>query len=223
MGSSPIRKLFKILYSEYGPQHWWPAKTPFEVCVGAILTQNTSWKNVEKAISQMKRKGLIDCKSILDSDMRTLETAIMPAGFYKQKAKRLKQFCERAYFNALHHMSVQDARAYLLSIKGIGRETADSILLYAFNKPIFVIDAYTKRIYGRIFEGKYEGTTRDYDDLRIEFEHALGSSTKVFNEMHALLVEHAKRFCTKRNPNCSSCPVRKMCRYWAKHQTRRKL
>ncbi len=215
MDAHGINALFKTLYSEYGKQHWWPAETQFEVCVGAILTQNTSWKNVEKAIAQMKKKKLLSEKAILDSDTAVLEEAIRPSGFFKQKAKCLKDFCTQAYFYGIKQMSVQDAREHLLSIKGIGCETADSILLYAFNKPIFVVDAYTKRIYGRIYEGK-DSTSLDYDDVRFIFESSLGKSAAKYNEMHALLVEHAKLFCAKNNPRCVSCPALEMCKFGRK-------
>ncbi|MEM3364243.1 MAG: endonuclease [Candidatus Micrarchaeia archaeon] len=209
---SGIRTMFNILSRTYGKQNWWPADTPFEVCVGAILTQNTSWKNVEKAIANMKRGNLLSGSAILDSPTHILEKAIKPAGFYRQKAARLKYFCRHVYFDAIRKMSLHDARAHLLSLKGIGRETADSILLYAFNKPIFVVDAYTKRIYGRVFEGN-ESTALDYEKVRTVFEKALGKSAPKYNEMHALLVEHAKKHCTKSNPKCISCPLFRMCMF----------
>ncbi len=208
-----IKELFVRLYSEYGPQHWWPAKTRFEVCVGAILTQNTSWKNVEKAILNLKSKRLLDRESMLNADLSLIQEAIRPAGFYRQKAERLELFCERVDLNALSRMSLRSAREHLLSIKGIGRETADSILLYALNKPIFVIDAYTKRIYSRLIGIGIEDIG-DYDDLRQLFENALGKSASRYNEMHALLVQHAKLYCKKSSPLCSSsCPVSHMCAF----------
>ncbi|MGB9634948.1 MAG: endonuclease III domain-containing protein [Candidatus Micrarchaeia archaeon] len=204
-----IRQMFNIFYEEYGPQHWWPAKTPFEVCVGAILTQNTSWRNVEKAIREMEKEGLLDYKRILECEDEVLEKAIQSSGFYKQKAKRLKEFCKSIDFDAIKRLDVMEARKQLLSINGIGKETADSMLLYAFKKPIFVIDAYTKRIYSRV-TGEY---VEDYDTLREMFEDSLGRSVKRYNEMHALLVEHAKLYCTKNNPKCTSCPIKSICKY----------
>lgn len=213
MARNQLNLLFNVLHSEYGPQHWWPAKTQVEVCIGAILAQNTSWKNVEKAIARMRKKGLLDCKAIMEADGKTIEDAVRSSGFYRQKAKRLKSFCTHTCFGAIRQMSVADARSYLLSIKGIGKETADSILLYAFNKPVFVVDAYTKRIYGRVFEGKWGGTSLGYEDLRSMFESSLCGNIKKLNEMHALLVEHAKLFCTKRNPNCTYCPALKLCKF----------
>lgn len=206
---SLIKSIFSILYSEYGPQHWWPAKTPFEVCVGAILTQNTSWRNVEKAISEMRRRGLLSREAVLKASLEELQEAIRSSGFYVQKAKRLKEFCEKADFDVLAKADVMKARDHLLSINGIGKETADSILLYAFRRPIFVIDAYTRRIYGRV-----SGETIDeYDVLREIFESSLGRRTQVYNEMHALLVEHAKIYCTKNDPKCIKCPLLKICKF----------
>ncbi|MCX8199986.1 MAG: endonuclease [Candidatus Micrarchaeota archaeon] len=207
-----IVRMLELLSKAYGRQKWWPADTPFEVCVGAILTQNTSWKNVEKAISRMRKEGLLDASAILNAPAHVLEDAIRPAGFYKQKAQRLKHFCTHTYFNGISQMSLQDARAHLLSLKGIGRETADSILLYAFGKPIFVVDAYTKRIYGRVFEGK-DSTALSYEEVRTVFEKALGKNTRKLNEMHALLVEHAKLHCKKSFPKCQGCPLLKMCNF----------
>ncbi len=209
MLKSKIPPIFKILYSEYGPQYWWPAETPFEVCIGAILTQNTSWKNVEKAIAEMKRRGLMDCEAIVNAGDDELQDAIRSSGFYVQKARRLKEFCSKADFDMINRMSVSAARTYLLSINGIGRETADSILLYAFKKPIFVIDAYTRRICERVTGDRVD----DYDELREMFEGAFGGSVQKYNEMHALIVEHAKLYCTKNNPKCISCPLLKLCRY----------
>lgn len=205
-----LNKVFEILYAEYGRQYWWPAKTRLEVCIGAILTQNTSWRNVEKAIANLKSKNLVDCKSILNSDIYEIEEAVRPAGFYRQKAERLRLFCERADLDLLCDMSLEEARSHLLSIKGIGKETADSILLYALKKPIFVIDAYTKRIYSRLFD--LDAASLNYDDLRNKFEAALGKSVSKYNEMHALLVQHAKLYCRKK-PLCTRCPLSHLCMY----------
>lgn len=205
-------KAFKILYSEYGRQHWWPAETPFEVCVGAILTQNTSWSNVEKAIANLRSKKLLSRDAILSCSDLELEQLVRPSGFYSQKAQRLKEFCRSISLDELDALSVMEARARLLAVKGIGKETADSILLYALRKPIFVIDAYTRRIHGRI-TGE-DAFKVGYDELREGFEAALGRSTQKYNEMHALLVEHAKLHCTKSNPLCNPCPLRGMCRHY---------
>ncbi|MCX8206030.1 MAG: endonuclease III domain-containing protein [Candidatus Micrarchaeota archaeon] len=204
-------KAFRILYSEYGRQHWWPAETPFEVCVGAILTQNTSWKNVEKAIANLRKMRLLSPEAMLSCEDGVLEAAIRPAGFYSQKARRLKEFCKQVSLGELDKMGIAEARKKLLSVHGIGKETADSILLYALGKPIFVVDAYTRRIYERI-TGESAAHIR-YDELREQFEGALGGSAQKYNEMHALLVEHAKLYCTKSCPKCGACPLKPMCTY----------
>ncbi len=202
-----LKLLFERLLKHFGRLNWWPAETSFEVIVGAILTQNTSWRNVERAIANLKRANKLSPEGILSLSNEELEDLIRPAGFYRQKAERLKLMAQ-VDWDRVNSMPLKEAREYLLSLKGVGKETADSILLYALNKPIFVIDAYTKRIYSRLTGDKID----DYDQLRSIFEGQL-SSVYEFNEMHALLVELAKNYCLKNNPKCSECPVRDLCKF----------
>ena len=206
-----IKRLYKQLYNAFGPQHWWPAETSFEVVVGAILTQNTSWKNVEKAIECLKERKLLDVDAMYKTKLKIIKECVKPAGFYNQKAERLKLFVEHVVknydgnLNEMLEKDVEELRKELLSLKGIGKETADSILLYAANKPVFVIDAYTKRICKRMGISQSD----DYEELRALFEKNL--NPEQYNEMHALLVELAKRYC-KKKPLCDICVVSKLCK-----------
>jgi len=183
-----VYSLYKKLLKEYGKQNWWPAKTKYEVVVGAVLTQNTNWRNVEKALDNLRKEKALNAKKILGMDIRKLKKLVRPSGFYNQKAKRLKDVTKK-YLELKNGMSVGELRKELLSVKGIGKETADSIILYAFEKPIFVIDAYTRRFCKKhgLFEGK------EYDDYRKFFESNLSEDVELFKEYHALIVEWAKR------------------------------
>jgi endonuclease-3 related protein len=191
----------------YGPRNWWPAETDFEVMVGAILTQNTNWSNVEKAIAGLKRHKLLSPVSLNKSDIKVLARLIRPCGYYNVKSRRLKEFVVsffKKYRGRLSYMrkkAVSALRKELLGIKGIGPETADSIILYAVKKPIFVIDAYTKRILACLGLAKEDS---QYDEVQSIFMQNLPRSVKLFNEYHALLVEHAKRVC-KKKPLCENC------------------
>jgi len=209
-------------------QFWWPVtekgktipeykkrdglteKQKLEVCFGAILTQNTSWKNAEKAVAELNKNDLIDAKKIILVKKEKLAGIIMPAGYFNQKAGYLKEFCrhlEKHSFSVNSFFSFsQDLRKELLSVKGIGKETADSILLYSAGKPFFVVDAYTKRIMQRINGGK----EKSYDELQDFFHSGLEKSPELFREFHALFVEHAKHFCRKK-PLCSQCFLKKEC------------
>jgi len=182
------RSLYRSLLKEFGHQHWWPADSQYEVVVGALLTQNTSWKNVEKAISNLKKAKALSPKKILKMKKRSLESLIKPSGFYRQKAERLKALTKR-YIEVIER-GAKPSREDFLSVKGVGKETADSILLYAFDIPFFVIDAYTKRFCARhkLFKGK------DYDDYREYFEKNLPREMKLYKEYHALIVEWGKRY-----------------------------
>lgn len=204
-----IADIFERLYKFFGPMKWWPAETPFEVMVGAILTQNTSWRNVEKVISRLKAKGLLNIRSIHEMDERDLAEEIRSCGYYSIKAKRLKHlisFVWEKYSGDIKEMFSRDLyilREELLGIHGIGPETADSILLYAGEKPIFVVDAYTRRIlmrHGLVSQGM------DYHAIQRLFMESLPMDVSVFNEYHALLVQTAKRFCRK-TPRCQGCPL----------------
>jgi endonuclease-3 related protein len=185
-----ILRLYKALLKIYGRQGWWPADSPYEMAAGAILTQNTAWANAEKAISSLKSAGALSPEAILGMGMGRLRRLIRPSGFYNQKAERLKAisgwFISRARFaKRLDRMALREE---LLGIKGIGRETADSIALYAFGKPIFVVDAYTRR-FCRAYNILEDG---DYDDYRLRFEKAISLKPRIFKEYHALIVAWGK-------------------------------
>ncbi|MBN1456388.1 MAG: endonuclease III domain-containing protein [Sedimentisphaerales bacterium] len=209
MSTEKLTKIYDLLFDRFGPQHWWPGQTPFEIIVGAILAQNTNWTNVEKAINNLKRANLLDPDKLHNSNHNRLAELIRPAGYYNIKAKRLKNFLSWLFetydgnLSQLENLDTDSLRQQLLGINGIGLETADSIVLYAFNKPIFVIDAYTCRIMGRhclIEPGA------DYEQVRDIFESFLPSDVKLFNEFHALLVMVGKNFC-KPKPKCEGCPL----------------
>ena len=206
-----ILKFYQKLYRHFGPQHWWPGETPFEVMVGAILTQNTAWKNVERAIENLKRENALSPEEINKMNIEKLAQLIKPSGFYNLKAKRLKSFIERFMedFNGdiqeMKKLEKHTLREWLLSIPGIGRETADSIILYAIEKPIFVVDAYTRRILSR--HGFIKGD-EDYDEIQEIFHRNLPHDTGLFNEYHALIVRLGKEYCKKQNPLCETCPLK---------------
>lgn len=204
-----LEKIYELLYERYGKQFWWPGETQFEIIVGAILTQNTNWQNVEKAIARLKQHDMLDAAAMHNADIAELAELIRPAGYYNIKAKRLKNFLDWLFENydgcleTLNHHSEYSLREELLSIKGIGRETADSILLYAFNKPVFVVDTYTARILGRhqLIDEYF-----DYEQIKELFEDNLAQDTKLFNEFHALIVRVGKEHC-KPKPKCKGCPL----------------
>jgi len=203
--------IYQKLYAHFGAQHWWPADTPFEVMIGAILTQNTSWQNVEKAINNLKKHKLLEPNKLFRLSHRKLSSLIRPAGYYNVKAKRLKEFLKflskicQGDLKKIYALKTQAMRKYLLSVKGIGPETADSILLYAMKKPVFVIDAYTKRILSR---HKFIPQDSSYDEVQDLFMQNLKKDVKLFNEYHALLVRLGKEFCLKNKPRCNICPLK---------------
>ena len=207
-----LQEIYKLLLDAYGPQNWWPGESPFEVAVGAILTQNTNWQNVEKAINNLKNADLLDAKKLHELELEQIAELIKPAGYFNIKAKRLKNFLNWLIDNYHGDLGVVEKlnkyrlREELLSIKGVGPETADSILLYAFNKTSFVVDSYTFRIMGRheVIDEFY-----DYHQLQDLFESNLPEDLQLFNEYHALLVRVAKEHC-KKKPNCSGCPLEKL-------------
>lgn len=204
--------VYNLFYKIYGPQHWWPAKTRIEVAIGAILTQNTSWSNVEKAILNLKRKGLISADSLHKASLDLISRLIVPCGYYNIKAERLKNFIAFLYDRykgdiALMKRNTPDiTRKELLSVKGIGPETADSILLYALDKPVFVVDAYTRRIAECLGIAK---SSHDYSTIQSVFMNSLPKNARVYNEYHALIVRHAKDIC-KKMPLCSRCILHKL-------------
>lgn len=205
-----LNKMYKAMLEALGPSGWWPANTPFEVAVGAILTQNTNWSNVEKAIANLRSADALTPSALLDLPEATLAELIRPSGYYKVKATRLRNMltflqqetdCD---FDALQSYETSILRERLLGVKGIGPETADSILLYALGKPSFVVDAYTKRIMNRhalIHEDCH------YEELRELFTDALPEDVGLYNEFHALLVRVGNRFCRPRKPLCDQCPL----------------
>jgi len=213
-----LLEIFATLHAVYGPRHWWPAETPFEVCVGAILTQNTNWGNVEKAIANLKREGLLSPEKMRDLPVERLAELIRPAGFFNVKSARLKDFL--AWLFAVHGGSLEELfsgdwrmlRQELLTVRGVGPETGDSILLYAGQKPSFVVDAYTKRLFSRL---GLVGPTAGYDQLRDLFMANLPAEVELFNEYHALIVEHCKVRC-RTKPICGECVLRFRCEYYGR-------
>ena len=202
-------RMYQHLFQAFGPQGWWPADSPFEVAVGAILTQNTNWRNVDQAITRLKAAGLLTPAALQAVPEATLAELIRPAGYYNLKAKRLKNFVTflcQAYDGSMAALAAAEAprvRRELLQIKGIGPETADSILLYALHQPVFVVDAYTHRILSR---HELAPATCSYDELQELFHAALPPSLPLFQEYHALLVHLGKNFCRPR-ARCQPCPL----------------
>ncbi|MBF0488572.1 MAG: endonuclease III domain-containing protein [Nitrospirae bacterium] len=203
-----LTRIYETLYAAFGPQHWWPAETPFEVAVGAILTQNTNWLNVEKAISNLKANNALDPLIMHAMSPHDLSALIIPSGYHNVKAARLKAFIGFLVLNyggVIETMKEQETaalRTALLEINGIGPETADSILLYALQKPVFVIDAYTKRVIDRHGLMDYK---RPYDDFQALFQNVIGHD--IYNNYHALFVRLGKYFC-KPKPLCAECPLK---------------
>jgi endonuclease-3 related protein len=201
--------MFNLLYAAHGPQNWWPADTELEMMVGAILTQNTNWNNVEKAIENLRIGNLLSIGGLRDIPVSALAEYIRPAGYYNIKAGRLKNLIDRIEgthngdINTLLSLDTDTLRAELLSVPGIGRETADSIVLYGAGRPLFVIDTYTYRILAR------HGIIHEeagYDELQSLFMDNLPHDVELFKEFHALIVKTGKLYC-KRKPNCPACPL----------------
>jgi len=202
--------LYRALYRSYGPQHWWPGDTPFEVMAGAVLTQNTTWGNVEKAIANLKRQRLLTPSRLTGVSSKRLASLIRPCGYFNIKTRRLKNLLalvRNHYRGSLKRMFAEDPeelRASLLAVNGIGPETADSILLYAAKRPFFVVDTYTKRILHR---HGFISDSADYHTVQRLFTENLPKDTRLYNEFHALIVKVGKEHCRKRNPLCSECPL----------------
>ncbi len=214
--------IYEVLLSKYNNQNWWPADTPFEVIIGAILTQNVSWINVEKAIKNLKDEDILEPEKLHKKEVDEIAPLIRSSRFYNEKAKKIKNFMNfffDEYNGNLSNMSREDLvilRQKLLGIKGIGEETVDSILLYACNKPIFVVDAYTKRIFSRYGFAK---DTASYQDIQKFFMENLPQDTELYNDFHAQIVHLGKNIC-KTLPQCNICPVREIndkikCRYYS--------
>lgn len=207
-----LQQVYRLLYQRHGPQHWWPANSPFEVMVGAILVQNTNWQNVERAIACLEGEIRLSPQQVLEIGEEHLAELIRPAGYFRVKAGRLRNFCsyllDAGDLDSLQELSTPDLRAGLLSVKGVGPETADDMLLYAFERPVFVVDAYTRRIFSRI--GWIEGG-EGYESLRLSVQRAMPAQVRMLNEFHALLVRHAKASCHKRIPACAACCIASIC------------
>ena len=207
-----LTRIYELLYDAFGPQNWWPGETSFEVIAGAILTQNTNWINVERAIANLKSADCLGPQELRHIDLARLAELIRPAGYYNLKSRRLKNFVDWLFedyegdLENLRSLDTDRLRTELLAIKGVGRETADSILLYALDRPVFVVDAYTARITVR--HGLIEPNT-DYEQLRELFESNLPQDIHLYNEYHALLVRAGKEFC-KTKAKCSGCPLEEL-------------
>jgi endonuclease-3 related protein len=204
-----LRDMYDCMFAAYGPQKWWPAQTPTEVIIGAILTQNTAWRNVERAIANLRRAKALDWAVLRDLPFEALAELIKPAGTFNVKARRLKAFITWLWerfdgrLERMFALSLDTLREELLSVSGIGRETADAILLYAGNLPTFVVDAYTARILRR--HGLIDNES-GYEDIKELFESYLNADPQLFNEYHALLVNVGKLHCRPR-PRCAGCPL----------------
>lgn len=208
--STTLKKTYNKLFKAFGPQRWWPGDTSFEVIVGAILTQNTAWTNVEKAIHNLKKAKLLNPKRLHELSHGELAKYIRPAGYFNIKAKRLKHFLNYLFddyggrLDRMFRKRTDALRRELLQVNGIGPETADSILLYAGNHVIFVVDAYTKRIFSR---HQIIDADADYHDIQEIFMKNLPHDMQMFNEYHALIVRVGKDFCRNKRPLCSKCPL----------------
>lgn len=206
-----IRSLHDTLAAAYGPQGWWPGDTRLEVMVGAVLTQNAAWTNVEKAIAKLKAARVLELRKLLDLEPDALATLLRPAGYFNVKARRLRSLLETIAaaggIGALARRDTADLRALLLAVNGIGPETADDILLYAFGRPVFVVDAYTRRLFARL---GWTAGDEGYEELRRGVEQASGGEIDLLAELHALIVAHAKRAC-RLSPRCGGCVLRRRC------------
>ena len=209
MSRQTLTEIYQRLWDRYGPQHWWPGETRFEIIVGAVLTQNTNWNNVEKAIANLKNANALSPEKLHTMAVEYLAPLIRPAGYFNQKSARLKVLVDWLFdrydgsLDALAQLPASTLRENLLALKGIGPETADSICLYAFDKPVFVVDAYTARIFGR--HGFLEPGC-GYADIQDLFHGSLEADVSLFNEFHALIVRVGKDHC-KRKAACDGCPL----------------
>ena len=207
--SLPLSDIYDTLIDHYGPQEWWPADSPFEVMVGTVLVQSTAWRNVEHAIGNLKASNSMSPAAIRDMNLRKLEELVRPSGFFRVKARRLTALCEflgERYSDSIKRMGERptaELRLELLEIYGIGEETADDILLYAFDRPVFVVDAFTRRIFHRLGWCRQEA---GYGEIQRMFHDQLSRDAAIFNEYHALIVRHGNTTCRK-SPDCASCPL----------------
>jgi len=212
MISETLTEIYELLFERFGPQDWWPGETQFEIMIGAILTQNTSWANVEKAIANLKAADCMTTEKLHGLEVPQLTELIRPAGYYNLKAARLKNFLDWLFddydgdLNNIERLDTSRLRSELLAVKGIGPETADSILLYAFDRAVFVVDAYTARAACR---HQLIEPGADYEQLQRLFESNLPQDVQLFNEYHALLVMVGKEYCRPK-ARCPGCPLEKL-------------
>jgi len=210
MRENKFKEIYTLLHDHFGPQGWWPGNSPFEIMVGAVLTQNTNWENVRKAISNLQEAGMLSFPALSALPVDDLAQLIKPSGYFNIKARRLKNLLQmiiERYSGKLELFLDEDlprGREALLSVNGIGPETADSILLYAANQPVFVVDAYTHRIFSR---HDLTAEETDYHSLQEQFHDRLPQQSALYNEYHALIVTLGKGFCKKNNPRCTQCPL----------------
>jgi len=215
-------RVYQLLLEHFGPQHWWPADTAFEVIVGAVLMPQTSWKNVARAIANLKEAGMLEPATIADTSLRRLTELVHPAGLHRTKPRRLRDLCRHMMnasggnVDAFLGRDPESLRRELLSLDGVGPETADSILLYAAQARVFVVDAYTKRVGRRVGLFDFE----DYERIQGYFEKNVSEDTRVYQEYHALIVELAKQICRTR-PRCDVCPLNRVCRFAASRRLAR--
>ena len=211
--SEMIREVYQLLIADFGKQEWWPAESDFEVIIGAILTQNAAWSNVEKALSALKERNLLKPEALSKVPDEELAQILRPSGYYNQKLRKIREFLKHIKAHGtlqnFLNLPMDELRSELLSIWGIGEETADDIVLYAAHKPSFVIDAYTRRIISRV--GILD-ESRPYSEFKELFESSFKPNVDEFKEYHALLDELAKRNC-KKKPLCETCPLSKLCNY----------
>ena len=208
-----LSEVYGLLFAAHGPQNWWPGDTPFEVIVGAVLTQNTAWHNVALAVANLKREGLLHPGSLLDAERERVKARIAPAGYYNVKYDRLMNLLrfldgQGMDLERFRNLPLEQVRADLLEVNGVGPETADSILLYAFERPVFVVDAYTRRLFSRLGYPWMERAS--YDQVQGFFMAALPRDTGLYNEYHALIVFHSKDTC-KKKPRCAGCCLFSLC------------
>ncbi len=208
-----LHRLFEELLAEYGPQAWWPGDSPFEIAAGALLVQRTQWRNAALAIENLSSSGLMTAEAVVESDPDDMESLISAVGFYRQKAARLRSMAswilQSGGFETLSRLPTAELRPSLLSVPGIGQETADSILLYAFARPVFIADAYARRLFMRM--GWINGSLpSEYGRVRDSVMSVLDEDAPFYNEFHALIVCHGKAVC-RSQPVCESCPARNGC------------
>jgi endonuclease-3 related protein len=211
--STKLMEMYERMLTKFGPQHWWPGDSPLEIMVGAVLVQNTSWRNVEHAINNLREAGVMEPRALYNVPPTELAELIRPAGYYQLKTKRLRnllRFIVEQYggsLDAMFNTGVASLREQLLEINGIGPETADAILLYGGGLPTFVVDTYAHRILARHGWLDYDAT---YDDIKDYFESTLPNDAALYNEYHALLVRVGKDYCKRSAPNCEACPLAEM-------------